>query len=174
MAHNKVIAEIGPAKDGFVLEDYPLYHLIRAAATYSTAMSDALKEYGLDITKWRILMLLDDAGPSAVGDLSRRAVIKMPTITRVLIRMEKDGLVERAATEADRRIIEVTMTDKAIETLAVVKDIGQRVFEMAFDGLSLEEAGELTGYLKKIRANLDRSPYANAALMLAAGETAVS
>lgn len=174
MAKDKTIAATGPARDGFVLDEYPLYHLIRAAATYSAAMSDALKEYGLDITKWRILMLLDDAGPSTVGDLSRRAVIKMPTITRVLIRMEKDGLVERAATEADRRVIEVAMTDKAIETLAVVKEIGQSVFERAFDGVSPREAKELTGYLKKVRANLDRSPYVNAALMLATGETAVS
>lgn len=174
MAQNKAIAKIGPAKTGFVLDEYPLYHLIRTAATYSAAMSEALKEYGLDITKWRILMLLDDAGPSTVGDLSRRAVIKMPTITRVLIRMEKDGLVERTATEVDRRVIEVAMTDKAVETLTIVKDIGQSVFERAFDGVSPEEAGELTGYLKKIRSNLDRSPYADAAPILAAGETAVS
>lgn len=174
MAKKKGVAKIGPAEAGFVLDDYPLYHLIRAAATYSAAMSEALKEYGLDITKWRILMLLDDAGPSTVGDLSRCAVIKMPTITRVLIRMEKDGLVERTALEADRRVVEVAMTGKAVETLNVVKDIGQSVFERAFDGLSPEDAAELTAHLKKIRANLDRSPYAEGLPLMAAGASAVS
>lgn len=151
--------KIGPNDPGFVLEDYVLYNLVRATATYNEEMSAALKAYGLDIMKWRILMLLDDSSPSSVGEIARRSVTKMPTVTRMLTRMENEGLIMRRALEGDRRIIEVTMTAKAAKTLAMVKSIGQKVFERAFEGVSTEEIASIMRLLKRVRSNLARSPY---------------
>lgn len=150
---------IGPADPDFVLEDYVLYNLVRATAVYSEEMASALKAYGLDMTKWRILMLLDDKSPCSVGELSRRAVTKMPTLTRMLTRMEKEGLVERKALEDDRRVVEITMTAKAVNALRMVQSIGQRVFERAVEGIGPGEIETMTQTLKRLRANLTRSPY---------------
>lgn len=159
----KLQSKIGPAAAGFVLEDYVLYNLDRTAATYNEEMAKALKRYRLDTIKWRVLMLLHDKSPSSVGDLARRSVTKTPTLTRVLIRMESDGLIVRRALSADKRVVQVTMTPKAARTLKEVQAIGQRVFERAFEGVSGTEAAELTAILKRIRANLGRSPYEAAA-----------
>ncbi len=155
----KLQSEIGPAEPGFVLEDYALYNLVRTAATYNEEMAKALKRYRLDTIKWRVLMLLHDKSPSSVGDLARRSVTKTPTLTRVLIRMERDGLIVRRALSVDKRVVQVTMTPKAARTLKEVQAIGQRVFERAFEGVSGTETAELTAILKRIRANLGRSPY---------------
>lgn len=156
-------ARIGPAKSGFVLEDYVLYNLVRTAATYNEEMATALKRYRLDTMKWRILMLLNDRSPSSVGELARRSVTKLPTLTRVLIRMEAEGLIVRQAHEGDKRFVQVTMTPKAVKTLKAVQEIGQRVFERAIEGVSDDDVAALTDILKKIRANLGRSPYDAAA-----------
>lgn len=155
-------SNVGPAESGFVLEDYVLYNLVRTAATYNEEMAKALKAYRLDTMKWRVMMLLNDKSPSSVGELARRSVTKMPTLTRVLIRMEGEGLVVRQALEGDRRVVQVTMTPKAVTTLRAVQAIGQRVFERAFEGVSDAEAASMTQALRRIRANLNRSPYAKA------------
>lgn len=152
-------SKIGPAEAGFALEDYVLYNLVRTAATYNEEMAKALKRYRLDTIKWRVLMLLNDKSPSSVGELARRSVTKTPTLTRVLIRMENEGLIVRRAQAGDKRFVQVTMTPKAVKTLKEVQAIGQRVFERALEGIDGVEAAALTAVLKRIRANLSRSPY---------------
>ncbi|MCB2097850.1 MAG: MarR family winged helix-turn-helix transcriptional regulator [Parvularculaceae bacterium] len=160
MANRKISrAKTGPAESGFFLEDYVLYNLVRTAATYNEEMAKALKRYRLDTMKWRILMLLNDKSPSSVGELARRSVTKMPTLTRVLIRMEDEGLIVRQAQEGDKRVVQVTMTPKAVTVLRTVQSIGQKIFERATEGVSEDEAAALTALLKRIRANLGRSPY---------------
>ncbi|HNR78389.1 MAG TPA: MarR family transcriptional regulator [Parvularculaceae bacterium] len=152
-------SRIGPSESGFDLESYLLYNLVRTAATYNEEMASALKRYRLDTMKWRILMLLNDKSPSSVGELARRSVTKMPTLTRVLIRMEDEGLIVRQAQVDDKRVVQVTMTPKAVTTLKAVQQIGQRVFERAIEGLDEVEIAQITATLKRMRANLSRSPY---------------
>ena len=152
--------KVGPADKAFVLDDYVLYNLNRASAVYNDEMSTALKSHDLNTMKWRILMLLADRSPSSVSELARRSVTKMPTLTRMLTRMEAEGLIVRTAPDGDRRFVDVTMTPKAVKTLREVKKIGQRVFERALGGCSANEIDIVTGVLKRMRENLERSPYA--------------
>lgn len=165
---------IGPAEPGFALEDYVLYNLVRSAATYNSEMAKALKQYRLDTTKWRVLMLLHDRSPSSVGEIARRSVTKLPTLTRVLDRMEAEGLIMRKASAGDKRIIQVMMTPKAVRTLKEAQAIGQKVFEQAIDGVSASEVAAVTAALKRMRANLLRSPYDSHASRAGARKAAAS
>ena len=151
--------KVGPADRAFLLDDYLLYNLVRASAVYHDEMADALRSHGLTTVQWRILMLLHDHSPSSVGGLARRSVTKMPTLTRMLMRMEKEGLVKRKVLAGDRRVVEVTMTKKAENTLRKVQSIGQRVFERAVEGVDAKDIFALTNTLKHIRQNLQRSTY---------------
>jgi len=158
-ARRKSQPKVGPADAGFELEGYLLYNLVRTAATYNEEMAKALKRFRLDTMKWRILMLLNDRSPSSVGELARRSVTKMPTLTRVLIRMEEEGLIVRQADAGDKRYVQVTMTPSAVKTLKAVQAIGQKVFERAIEGVSSDEIAAMTQTLIRIRTNLHRSPY---------------
>ena len=152
-------ARSAPGDKGFVLDDYALYNLNRAAATYNEEMAKALKAYELDVMEWRILMLLDDKNPSSVGELARRSVSKMPTVTRMLTRMEEQGLVKRKALSGDRRIVEIFITPKARKALQMVQTIGKGVYQRAFESINAGDIARVTTTLKKIRENLSRSPY---------------
>ncbi|OFX00524.1 MAG: hypothetical protein A3E78_09805 [Alphaproteobacteria bacterium RIFCSPHIGHO2_12_FULL_63_12] len=156
-------AKIGPAEPGFVLEEYVLYNLVLTTATYNEEMSKALKKFNLDTMKWRTLMLLDDKSPCSVGELARRSVTKMPTLTRVLIRMEDEGLIVRQALAGDKRVVQVTMTPKAVSALRAVQKIGQKVFERAFEGVDASEIAGANDVLQRMRSNLGRSPYESGA-----------
>jgi len=154
-----MVKKTGPGDKNFVLDDYALYNLNCTAATYNEEMARALKAYDLDVMQWRILMLLDDKNPSSVGELARRSVSKMPTVTRMLTRMEDQGLVKRRALNGDRRIVEIHITAKARKALQTVQSIGKGVYERAFEGVTAHDINRVTATLKKIRENLNRSPY---------------
>jgi len=153
MRHSKV-SLYGPDHPDFILDDYPLYNLNRTSATYIDQMSIRLKACNMDQPSWRVLMLLGDKNPSSVGELSRRSVTKISTITRILMRMEKEQLVKRVPYPDDNRVIEVFITDRGNEVLADLRLLAAELYKSAFDGISDEDIVSFTGVLMKLRKNL--------------------
>lgn len=144
----------GPDHPDFNLDDYPLYNLNRTSATYIDQMSSRLKEFDMDQPSWRVLMLLGDKNPSSVGELSRRSVTKISTITRILMRMEKENLVRRAPYPGDNRVIEVFSTEKGNDVLAELRKLASEVYDKAFDGISDQDIITFTNILMRLRQNL--------------------
>lgn len=144
----------GPDHPDFNLDDYPLYNLNRTSATYIDRMSSRLKDYNMDQPSWRVLMLLGDKNPSSVGELSRRSVTKISTITRILIRMEKEQLVKRVPFAGDNRVIEVFITDKGKTVLKELRKLAAEVYSEAFDGISDKDIITFTNILMRLRQNL--------------------
>ncbi|MDG1707813.1 MAG: MarR family transcriptional regulator [Emcibacteraceae bacterium] len=145
---------LGPDHPDFTLDDYPLYNLNRTSATYIEKTTDDLKDYNMDQPSWRVLMLLGDKNPSTVGDLSRRSVTKFSTITRILMRMEKEGLMIRKPFPEDNRVIEVFITDKGKQSLVDLRKLAGNIYDQAFDGIAGEDILKFTDILMRIRQNL--------------------
>lgn len=148
-----------PGQEDFVLDDYPLYNLNRTSATYIDEMSKALSQIGMNQTQWRVLGILGDNNPSTVTSIARRSVIKMPTLTRMLDRMERDKLIRRKLWAKDKRIVHVHITAKGRKYLGEALQVGANIYERAFDGISERQTGQMLKTLKKMRENLCRSPY---------------
>ncbi len=148
-----------PGQEDFVLDDYPLYNLNRTSATYIDEMSKALSQIGMNQTQWRVLGILGDNNPSTVTSIARRSVIKMPTLTRMLDRMERDKLIRRKLWAKDKRIVHVHITAKGRKYLGEALQVGASIYERAFDGISERKTGQMLKTLKKMRENLSRSPY---------------
>ncbi|CAA9408713.1 MAG: Homoprotocatechuate degradative operon repressor [uncultured Ramlibacter sp.] len=54
-----------------------------------------LREHGLSDQQWRVLRVLGEHGTVETGRVAREAYILGPSLTGVLARMERDGLVHR-------------------------------------------------------------------------------
>ena len=67
-------------------------------------------EHGLAPPEWRVLATLASGEPASIGRLARIVVMKQPTVTRLLDRMEATGTVQRVPHEGDRRITLVSIT----------------------------------------------------------------
>ncbi len=148
-----------PGQEGFDLDEYPLYNLNRTSATYIVEMSKALKEVGMKQNQWRILGILGDKNPSTVTGIARRGVLKMSTLTRMLDRMESDGMVKRTLWKQDKRVVHVTITAKGRRALDKILGVAANVYTKTFEGISDAEAKRLMKTLAKMRDNLNRSPY---------------
>src|SRR5450756_382535 len=99
-----------PACADFRIADWPFYLIARTAGRYAMDMENALRRIDLDLASWRGLMLVHETNPSSVSEIADRAVIRLSTMTRVIQRLEKRGLVKLARREGDARVTEVYIT----------------------------------------------------------------
>ena len=84
---------------------------------------------------------------------------KLSTITRILIRMERDGLVTRHQSAHDNRVTEVYATDAAMEKVQGLRAVAGRIYRRAFDNIPTDDIVMFVRILKKMRDNLKKSPY---------------
>ena len=76
-------------------------------------------QWHLTAQQYNALRLLQASGSQAVPTLSlvSRMVSKSPDITRMLDRLEANGLIARERSEADRRTVLVKITDQGLALL---------------------------------------------------------
>lgn len=158
-----------PSAETFALEDYPFYLMTHAMAAYYGLLEKSLKKIGVDQPRWRVLMILGAQNPSNMSELSDRAVIKNSTMTRLIQRMQTQGLVRAARHPDDNRISEVYLTPLGEARLNMVRDIGGQVFRHAFGTTTTGELSDLVTRLKSIIAHLNRPAFEVA--LPAAGKT---
>jgi DNA-binding MarR family transcriptional regulator len=70
-------------------------------------------QHGIAPSEWRVLATLASGEPTSIGRLARIVVMKQPTVTKLLDRMEATGHVQRVPHPGDRRITLVTITPRA-------------------------------------------------------------
>ncbi|MCA0201739.1 MAG: MarR family transcriptional regulator [Proteobacteria bacterium] len=128
-------------------------------AAYYGLLEDALKKVGVDQPRWRVLMILGAKNPSNMSELSERAVIKNSTMTRLIQRMQAQGLVRSAPHPKDNRVSEVYLTPVGRERLAMVRDVGGQIFRRAFDAAGAGETAAFAKTLKSILDNLTRQSF---------------
>jgi DNA-binding MarR family transcriptional regulator len=74
---------------------------------------------GLGISDFEVLLSLRNAGaaPRRIGDLGKTVALSQPALSRLVMRLEQQGLVERAKSDDDQRAVFVTVTDSGREML---------------------------------------------------------
>jgi len=75
-----------------------------------------LAKIGLTEQKWRILRILAENGPLEQTAISRHACLLLSSLTRILGRMEADGLIRRDQDPGDKRrsIVQITSQGSAL------------------------------------------------------------
>ena len=89
------------------LEHEAYLALQRAATRLHDDTADLLKAANLSVTQFNVLRILRGAGPAGLtcGEIGGRLINKDPDVTRLLDRMERQGLVERGRADRDRRVV---------------------------------------------------------------------
>lgn len=94
------------------LDDYLAFLLAQASHRISGGFHREVESAGLSVTEWRVLACLSDGAHETIGTLSALALVKQPTLSKVVQRMERQGLVARCGTTADKRQTLVMLTDE--------------------------------------------------------------
>ena len=99
-------------------------------------------------------MLLHESSPSSVSEMAERGVMRLSTMTRVVQRLQKSGLVRLTTRAADARVTEVHITPSGEEALQQVRAVASRIYQSAFADLDSAEIETLNGLLRRVFSNL--------------------
>ena len=116
----------------------------------STRLDSGLAKSGLNIAKFNILMIIKHAGTKEgikQNEISRRLLVTASNITKLLDRLEKDGMITRNAKENDRRAKLIKITPEASKLLDDVWSVYSAEIETAAKKLKDEEAEKLADIL---------------------------
>jgi homoprotocatechuate degradation regulator HpaR len=94
--------------------------LLQARESVMAHTRPSLREHGLSDQQWRVLRVLGEHGTVETGRVAREAFILGPSLTGVLSRMERDGLVQRARDPADQRRTVVAATAQGLKLVATL------------------------------------------------------
>ncbi|MEM7281663.1 MAG: MarR family transcriptional regulator [Pseudomonadota bacterium] len=143
-----------PLTPVYKIEDSPFYQVARLNGRYMFGMEKALKAVGMDIPRWRVLMILNDKSPSSISEISDRSFTRLSTMTRVAQRMAKDGYLELRTADEDARITKAFITKKGEDAVKVIREVASRVFNVAFTDFSDQEITQLNKFLTRAFHNL--------------------
>lgn len=98
---------------GRFIDDYLLYLLARASHLISAEFHQELRKHGISVPVWRVLASLvgSPAGETVTG-LADVCLLQQPTMTKLLDRMVRDGLVRRSQDGRDRRVVRIELTGR--------------------------------------------------------------
>ena len=108
------------------IDDYLAYLLAQASRRVSGQFHGEVQMGGLSVTEWRVLAGLSGVPHESVGALSEITLTKQPTLSKIIQRMERQGLVRRSDTPVDRRQTLVALTPKG---QALAADYVQRALQ---------------------------------------------
>ena len=91
-------------------------NLARTANLLSDNFERLVKPYGITGTQYNVLRILRGAEPNGLcrNEVSGRLLNRMPDATRLLDRMEEAGLVTRARSTEDRRLVTTRITQMGL------------------------------------------------------------
>ena len=72
---------------------------------------------GLNLAEGSCLAIIDRHGPMSLSDVASRENLSAPTITKIVIRLERQGLIERLADPTDRRVSLVAVSKQGAALL---------------------------------------------------------
>ena len=143
-------------EEQFKLDNQLCFRLYTASRLLTQAYHPLLSEQGLTYPQYLVLLVLWEKDAQPVNDIAKRLFLKTNTVTPLLQRMEKEGIIARAKGNEDGRqkIVSLTRKDKALkkELANVPFAVGSAV---ACESVKPETAPELFRMLDDIIAKLD-------------------
>ena len=94
------------------IDDYLLYLLARASHVVSAEFHNILRRASVAVPVWRVLATLAGSPGETVSGLADACLLQQPTMTKLLDRMVRDGLVKRLPDARDRRVVRIQMTPR--------------------------------------------------------------
>ena len=99
---------------------FPLYAAARSVVSLYTPL---LKPLGLTYTQYIVFLVLWEKDGITVGELCDRLMLDNGTISPLLKKMQQEGLIEKHRSEADDRVVLITLTEEGRALQDKAKDI---------------------------------------------------
>ena len=135
--------------------EYSFHYLVMAEhAMILKEMLAQVKSHNLTVGQPKILDFLLEHDGAEQKEIAQGCHIEPGTLTSLLNRMEKNGLIERRMLHGNRRSFYIFLTDNGKKKADIVKQIFEDIEKKVFHGFSDEERLVLMKLLMKIYENM--------------------
>lgn len=129
-----------------------LRRLIRAVDLHSKRL---LQSHGLSGPQLLMLKELAASGGCTVGGLAERVRLSQATVTEILVRLQRRGLVDRSRSPVDRRCVLNSLTAAGRQTLQQAPPLLQEAFTERLARLQPWEQNQLLASLQRLASLMD-------------------
>jgi DNA-binding MarR family transcriptional regulator len=141
----------------YVPEDSIGYLFRRVLAQVAQAVERELASSDLTNAQWVPLLKLLMGKASTVAELARECHLDAGAMTRLLDRLEAKGLCRRVRSVADRRVVNIALTDTGREAASRMPGVLCQIQNQHLAGFSQDEFEALKGFLRRILDNAQAS-----------------
>jgi len=113
------------------------------------ARQQELNQHDMPVRQYQILRIIQDQGVEAtLSKISLEAERKANVISRITMRMEKDGLIKRTKIKPKSNLLRLELTQKGVDIVNASKE--SKSIDKIFSSLSSEEQKQLESILNKL------------------------
>ena len=141
------------------VKECPYYLVSRATLVITSALKRALSEAGVGQVRpayLGVLMTLWKRDGLKAVELGREAGLEPSSMTGLLDRMERDGLVARSADPEDRRAHRIHLTEQGREIRGPVIEVVNTALDRLMDEVDPGDLGRVKETLRTVLRNAHR------------------
>ena len=97
-----------------------------------------------------VVKLLEQVGDLSLSELSDKIRAQNSTVTGIIDRMEREGLVLRERSKEDRRVVHIKLTAKGHTLAKEIPVEPMEIFKGALESLSVQEMRDLMRIMTKV------------------------
>ena len=129
-------------------------NVVRTADQLQHGLHLRLKPYGMTETQYNSLRILRGAGDPGLtcSEIADRLVGHHPDITRLLNRMERQGIVRRSRDTKDRSTVITRITRSGLDRLKELDEVVATTVTALLDELSENELRKMIALLERARS----------------------
>lgn len=149
----KLAKEIRQTKPFQSREEEAFLNLGRTWEFLQKQVADLLKQHQLTSTQYNMLRILRGAGAEGLTctQATERMLSPDPDITRLLDRMESQGLIRRDRTPEDRRVVIARITDRGIEAANRIDEPLHQLLQQSVGRIGRQRLLDLIDTLEALR-----------------------
>ena len=147
------------AQEEFKLDNQLCFKLYTASRLITQTYHPLLSQQGLTYPQYLVLLVLWEKDGQPVNDIAKRLFLETNTVTPLLQRMEKEGILVRSRGKQDARQMIVTLTQKGRELREILSRVPFTVANAVLcDTVNPETAPNLYKMLDGIVEKLSSKP----------------
>ena len=144
-----------PPKPRLELDEHIPYLVNRVgAALVANFTAGALQAHDLSIAMWRVLAALSANGEQRQIDIAAMTSIDVSTLSRLVTRLQRRGLVTRKPSKNSSREVLVQLSPKGRSLVATLIPVARKVEAAAIAGVSRKDLALLKRLLRRMHGKM--------------------
>ncbi|MEK3935280.1 MarR family transcriptional regulator [Sporosarcina sp. FSL W7-1349] len=124
--------------------------LSRSSKVISEEANKTIEKHGLNPTEFAVLELLHHRGRQPIQKIGQKILLRSGSMTYVVDKLEKKGLLQRIFCEEDKRITYMSITKDGVELIESIFPEHAENIRSIMSGLTTEEQETAIQLLRKL------------------------